>query len=289
MMTPIDELLSILDLERIEVDRFRGHTPETRSQRIYGGQVLAQALIAAGRTVDDWVAHSMHAYFLRPGDPATPILFEVDRIRDGRSFATRRVVAIQNGRAIFNMSASYQKVEKGLEHQIAPPDVPGAESLQSELELNRDLLPRIPEAERHWFTDERALELRAVDPVDLFEPEKRPPVQQVWLRTTGAVPEDLALNQSLLAYASDWTLLDTSVLPHGLNFMNANLQVASLDHSMWFHRPFRCDEWLLYVQDSPCASGGRALCRGSLYDEGGQLVASVSQEGLIRQSSAESA
>ncbi len=275
-------LIELLDLEPIEVNLFRGRSPQDGWQRVFGGQVLGQALVAAGRTVDGRAAHSFHAYFLRPGDPKVPILYDVDRIRDGSSFTTRRVVAIQHGKAIFNLAASFQVDEPGLEHQIEMPDVPGPDGLANEVELRQRHVGRIPEKFHATFLRDRPIEVRPIDPVDEFAPEKRPPFQNVWFRAVDTLPEDKALHQCVLAYASDLTLLDTSNLPHGVSWWSEKFQTASLDHAMWFHRPFRADEWLLYAQDSPRAAGARGFNRGSVFTRAGELVASVTQEGLIR-------
>ncbi len=281
MQPVLQNLIALLDLEPIEVNLFRGRSPKDGWQRVFGGQVVGQALVAAGRTVEGRFAHSFHS-FLRPGDPAVPILYDVDRIRDGTSFTTRRVVAIQHGRAIFNMQASFQKDEPGLEHQLEMPKVTPPESLANETELRRRVAHRLPEKMHAYFLRERPIEVRPVDPVDEFEPDKRPPVQNVWFRAVDSLPDDRALHQCVLAYASDLTLLDTSTLPHAISWWNDDLQSASLDHSMWFHRPFRADEWLLYAQDSPRAAGARGFNRGSVFTREGELVASVTQEGLIR-------
>lgn len=279
---PVGELLALLDLEPIEVNIFRGLSPEDRSQRVFGGQVLGQALVAATRTVEDRVCHSLHAYFLIPGDPKVPILYEVDRSRDGKSFSSRRVVAIQHGRPIFHMSVSFQIDEPGLEHQIDAPAVPRPETLPSEDAARRAIADRVPERHREHFLRPRPIELRLVEPSDILHPDKRPPRQAVWVRATGPLPEDRALQQCVLAYASDMTLLDTCLLPHGIGWFDERVQMASIDHAMWFHRPFRADAWLLYVQDSPVASGARGFNRGLIYAEDGTLVASVAQEGLVR-------
>ncbi len=276
------ELLALLDLERVEDDIFRGVSPKDRWQRVFGGQVLGQALVAATRTVADRVCHSLHAYFLRPGDPRVPIVYEVDRSRDGQSFTARRVVAIQHGKPIFTMSASFQVAEHGLEHQSSMPDVPDPDSLKSEREWRADILNDIPEHIRPWFLRPRPIEFRPVDPVNRFADAKHPPHQALWFRAVGPLPDDIALHQCVVAYASDMTLLDTSLLPHGLTLYTGTLQTASLDHAMWFHRPFRADEWLLYVQDSPSASSARGFNRGAIYRRDGVLAASVAQEGLIR-------
>jgi acyl-CoA thioesterase-2 len=257
-------------------------SPRDRWQRVFGGQVLGQALVAATHTVEARVCHSLHAYFLRPGDPKMPILYEVDRARDGGSFTSRRVVAIQGGQQIFNMAVSFQVPEEGLEHQIDMPPAPDPDSLLSERQRRMEIASDMPDEARAWFLRERPIEIRAVDPPDRFKPGKRPPRQTVWIRATGALPDNPSLHQCVLAYASDMTLLDTCLLPHGYSVMSPNMQLASLDHAMWFHRPFRADEWLLYVQDSPSASGARGFNRGTVYRRDGALVASVAQEGLIR-------
>lgn len=279
---PVQELLNLLDLEPIEVNIFRGLSPKDRSQRVFGGQVLGQALVAATRTIEDRACHSLHAYFLLPGDPKVPILYEVDRSRDGKSFSSRRVVAIQHGRPIFHMSVSFQIDEPGLEHQIDAPAVPRPETLPGEDEARRAVAGEVPAEYREHFLRPRPIELRPVDRNDLIDPEKRPPHQAVWVRATGPLPDDRALQQCVLAYASDMTLLDTCLLPHGIGWFDRRVQMASIDHAMWFHRPFRADTWLLYVQDSPAASGARGFNRGLIYTEDGTLVASVAQEGLLR-------
>jgi acyl-CoA thioesterase-2 len=280
--TPIQQLIGLLNLEPIEENIFRGISPQDRSQRVFGGQVLGQALVAATRTVDARICHSLHAYFLLPGDPKVPILYEVDRSRDGKSFSSRRVVAIQHGRQIFHMSVSFQVEEPGLEHQIDPPAVPGPEDLPSEDDFRRKLADKIPADYREHFLRKRPIELRPVDRADIFRPDKRPPHQSVWVRATGELPDNLALHQCVLAYASDMTLLDTALMPHGIGWFSDEIQMASLDHAMWFHRRFRADDWLLYTQDSPSASGARGFNRGLIYTREGTLVASVAQEGLMR-------
>lgn len=279
----LDQLIELLDLETLDDNHYRGVAPNEGHQRIYGGQVIGQALVAASHTVDaDRPAHSLHGYFLRPGALESPILYTVDRIRDGRSFATRRVTAIQRGRPIFIMSISFQVIESGMEHQADMPDVPGPESLENEQALRRRQASGIPELQRESFTRPRPIDVRPVDPYDFFHPEKRAPKQICWFRADGTLPDDAKLHKCVLAYASDWTLLDTCTFPHGLSFMLPNFQVASLDHAMWFHREFRADEWLLYVQDSPAAAGARGFNRGQFFRQDGTLVASVAQEGLIR-------
>ena len=284
MGTALDGLLDLLDLEELEVNIFRGRSPQDGWQRVFGGQVLGQALVAATRTVEESrVAHSLHAYFLRPGDPAIPILYDVDRIRDGRSFTTRRVVAIQHGKAIFNMSVSFQIDEPGLEHQMEAPDTPPPEALPTFQDRIAELAEQAPEFVENWARRDAPIEQRFVERKSyLNRHEKQLPYQRVWFRASGRLTDSFPLHQCVLAYASDFTLLDTSTLPHGVSFIDGNMQTASLDHAMWFHRRFRADEWLLYVQDSPAASGARGFNRGSVYTRDGELVSSVTQEGLIR-------
>ncbi|SDB05761.1 acyl-CoA thioesterase II [Bauldia litoralis] len=282
MSSAVETLISILDLETLEHNLFRGRSPKVGWQRVFGGQVIGQALVAAARTVEGRVAHSLHCYFMRPGDPEVPIIYEVDRIRDGKSFTTRRVVAIQHGEAIFSMSASFQIEETGLDHQVEMPDVPAPEDLPSEADLKALFLKDAPEKVRVYWERERPIELRPVDLRHYVSREKLPPAQRVWIKTTGPLPDDPEIHRCVLAYASDMTLLDTSLFAHGRMIFDKDLQVASLDHSMWIHRPFRADEWLLYAEDSPSASGARGFNRGSLFKRDGTLVASVAQEGLIR-------
>ncbi len=282
MSSAIETLLSILDLEPLEHNLFRGRSPQVGWQRVFGGQVIGQALVAAARTVEGRSAHSLHCYFMRPGDPKVPIIYEVDRIRDGKSFTTRRVVAIQHGKAIFSMSASFQVAESGLDHQIAMPDVPAPEDLPSEADLKSLYLKDAPEKVRAYWERERPIELRPADLRHYVSREKLAPAQNVWIKATGRLPDDPEIHRCVLAYASDMTLLDTSLFAHGRMIFDRDLQVASLDHSLWIHRPFRADEWLLYAEDSPSASGARGFNRGSLFNRDGTLVASVAQEGLIR-------
>ncbi len=266
-MTAVDELLSTLDLEQLEINLFRGRSPQNGWQRVYGGQVVGQALVAADRTVEavDRVAHSLHAYFLLPGDPKAPIVYDVDRIRDGGSFTTRRVIAIQHGQAIFSMAVSFHKAEPGFEHQAVMPDVPPPESLPSEDELKARLLPNLPEQVRVYWEKERPIELRPVDLSRYFSREKIEPKQYLWIRANGALPDNFRLHQCVLAYASDFSLLDTALIAHGRVLFDPRLMLASLDHAVWFHRPFRADEWLLYVQDSPSAQAARGFCRGAFF------------------------
>ena len=280
MQQAVDDLIALLDLEAIEVNLFRGISPDVDAQRVFGGQVAGQALVAAARTVDDdRSVHSLHAYFLRPGDPTVPILYEVDRIRDGRSFTTRRVVAIQHGKAIFNLQASFHVHEEGLQHEdpmptgVAPPET---------LPDFRERWAPWADMLGEWYERDRPIDTRTVD----WQPRDRtrplPPHQRVWLRADGRLPDDPVLHACILTYASDMTLLDTTLLPHALGAVEKDVMMASLDHAMWFHRPFRADEWLLYAQDSPSASGGRGLGRGSIFTSEGHLAVTVVQEGLIR-------
>jgi acyl-CoA thioesterase-2 len=281
---PVSDLIALLDLEEIEQNHYRATSPNEGWQRVYGGQVIGQALVAASRTVpEERTAHSLHGYFLRAGDTTVPILYKVDRIRDGRSFTTRRVVAIQHGRPIFNMSISFQVPEEGFSHQFDMPEAPAPESLPDEQELREEWAAQLPEEYADSFNRERPIEIRPVDPMNMFHPEKRPPRQMCWMKSRGPLPDDPRLHQCVLAYLSDWSLLDTATLPHAVSFLQDNMQMASLDHAMWFHRPFRADRWLLYVQDSPSASSSRGLNRGLVYDREGSLVASAAQEGLMRQ------
>ena len=279
----LEALLEVLDLEPIEHNLFRGSSPADGWQRVYGGQVLAQALVAATRTVaPDRHIHSLHGYFILGGDPKHPIVYEVDPIRDGGSFTTRRVKAIQHGRAIFTMNASFHKSEPGFEHQDKMPAAPRPEDLPHASSLIAKHLDKLPAAMRSYWQRERPIEMRPVDSTRFLTREKKTPSQQVWLKANGRLPDDPAIHEAVLAYASDFTLLDTALIAHGKLLFDADIQLASLDHTMWFHRPFRADEWLLYVQDSPSAGGARALCRGSIFTRDGELVASTAQEGLMR-------
>lgn len=283
MSEAMQELLSILDLEELEHNLYRGRSPKMNWQRVFGGQTIAQALVAACRTVEpDRHVHSLHGYFMLPGDTTVPIVYEVDRIRDGSSFTTRRVVAIQHGRAIFSLEASFQLDEEGLDHQFAmPDDVPSPSSLKTQREL-LEHAEHLPEDIRRFWARERPLEIKPVNLDHYTSREKLPPRQNIWLRTTGPVPADRTMQVAVLAYLSDMTLLDTSTFAHGRAVFDRDLQVASLDHAMWFHRPHPLDGWLLYTQDSPSASGARGFTRGAIYSQDGVLIASVAQEGLIR-------
>jgi acyl-CoA thioesterase-2 len=279
----LDELLNLLKLEPIEENIFRGQSQDLGYGSVFGGQVLGQALSAAYRTVPpERRAHSLHAYFLRPGDARKPIVYNVDCIRDGKSFTTRRVVAVQKGRPIFNLAASFQIEERGFDHQAPAPETAGPDGIASELELATRHADRIPAAIREKILCRRPIEIRPVDPVNPFAPDKRPPFSHSWIRAAGGLPDDPAVHQYLLAYASDFSLLATTMLPHGHTFWEPQMQVASLDHAMWFHREFRMDDWLLYAMDSPNACRARGLSFGKVYTRAGVLVASVAQEGLIR-------
>ena len=279
----IEQLLGILDLEPLEHNLFRGRSPQVGWQRVFGGQVIGQALVAASRTVEDRAAHSLHAYFMRPGDPSVPIIYEVDRIRDGKSYATRRVVAIQHGHAIFSMSASYHNNEPGFEHQSEMPQVPPPEELPNEGQLAEQFKDQMPKSMRAYWEHERPIEIRPVDISRFRTPKPMTPLQNVWMRATAKLPDDPALHQCTLAYASDLMLLDTALIAHGRVLFDPRLMLASLDHALWFHRPFRTDDWFLYHQDSPFGGGGRGFCRGSIFTRDGVLVASVAQEGVIRE------
>ena len=283
MPTAVETLLKTLDLETLEVNLFRGHGPNVGWQRVFGGQVIGQALVAAARTVTGLPVHSLHGYFLRPGDPTMPIIYEVDRIRDGRSFVTRQVTAIQHGAAIFSMGASFHDAEPdGLTHQTTMASVPTPDALPSERELKETYLHAAPDNVRRYWERDRPIEIRPVDFTHYVSREPLDPVQNVWVRATGALPDDPVVHAAVLAYASDMTLLDTSLFAHGRSVFDKDLQLASLDHAMWFHRPFRADDWLLYSQDSPSTAGARGFNRGQLFDARGVLVASTAQEGLIR-------
>lgn len=277
------DLLDLLDLEPIEVNIYRGRSRDIGTTRVFGGQVLAQGLVAARRTVDeDRDAHSIHGYFILPGDMDAPIVYFVDRLRDGKSFATRRVTAIQHGHAIFEMSASFQVREPGPDHQEPMPSVPAPEEIEPELDIIRNIADRIPESLRPVLTQDRPLDFRPIDPVDPFQPQPRPPHRYVWVRAVGDMPDDTLAQQSVLAYASDYGLLATALLPHSLSIRTPGVQVATLDHAIWFHRPFRMDDWVLIAMDSPAAYGARGFARASVFSRDGKLVASLAQEGLTR-------
>ena len=283
----IGDLLKVLELERLEVNLFRGQSQDVGSPQVFGGQVLGQALRAASATVaEERMVHSLHAYFLRRGDCSAPIVYDVDRSRDGKSFTSRRVVAIQHGAQIFNMAASFQVAEPGFDHQIPMPEVPPPEDLPDATAPLRELLKtmpeRLPERVRRFIETPRAFEFRVVQEVNYLQPRRAPPLRQVWFRAVGRVPDDETLHRCLLAYVSDFYLLDTATLPHGTTFLSNKLIMASIDHAMWFHRPLRVDEWLLYALDSPSASGARGFARANVFASDGRLVASTAQEGLVR-------
>jgi acyl-CoA thioesterase II len=279
MPSALDDLVTLLDLEAIEVNIFRGVSPHESRQRVFGGQVAGQALVAAARTVEQGLVHSLHAYFLRPGDPNVPILYEVDRIRDGRSFTTRRVVAIQHGQAIFNLQCSFHVREPGLEHQLPMPEgIPDPESLpdfKTRMAPYREMLG-------DWYDRPRPIDTRYVDAPPVERSSYRTPFQKVWLRADGTLPDNAVLHACVATYASDMTLLDTTLLPHGISWHDNTVQMASLDHAMWFHRPFRADDWLLYDQGTTSTSDSRGLAYGFIFTGAGDLVITVVQEGLIR-------
>ena len=277
-------LIDLLDLEPIERNIYRGKNRDLGAGRIFGGQVLAQALVAARRTIEeeDRVAHSLHGYFILEGDLAIPVVYFVDCLRDGRSFTTRNVRAIQHGRAIFALSASFHRTEPGLVHQVRMPDVPPPEGLRSDLDILREEADRIPEPLRAVLTQDRPIDFRQVDPYAAFDPEPRPPVRHTWVKAMGPLGGDQVHHQAALAYASDYGILATALQPHGRNVRDKDLMVASLDHSLWFHRPFRADEWLLYTVDSPVSHGARGFARGTFFTRDGEVVASAAQEGLLR-------
>jgi acyl-CoA thioesterase-2 len=279
----VGELIDLLSLERIEENLFRGQSRDIGTRFVFGGQVLGQALSAAQRTVDaERSVHSLHAYFLRAGDVEAPIVYDVDRARDGKSFSVRRVVAIQHGQPIFNFSASFQIHEEGVEHQMHMPDVPKPEDLQQQSPIAADELAKLPVKLQRWLARRGAFEFRYVHPRNELHPEKRPPYQQIWFKLIDKAPDDATMHRAMLAYASDFHLIGTATLPHGISYLQNNVQMASLDHALWFHRPFRVDEWLLYSCDSPTAQGARGLTRGMIYSRDGRLVASTAQEGMIR-------
>ena len=278
----IEELLQLMELETLEDNLFRGESRDIGTSRVFGGQVLAQSIIAASRTVEEGTIHSLHSYFLRAGDAEAPIVYDVDRNRDGRSFKSRRVVAIQHGRPIFTLAASFQLDQEGLEHQFEMPDVPGPEELSSESNVPEESLARVPQFMQRWFTRTGPFDFRPTQKTDVFKPHPQPPYSNTWFRLSEKIDVPDSMHRALLAYASDFHLVGTATLPHGISFVQDDLLMASLDHGMWFHRPVRVDDWLLYSCDSPSSSGGRGLARGLIYDRAGRLVASTIQEGMIR-------
>lgn len=278
MSQSLEFLVNLLDLETIEVNTYRGRHPEEERQRTFGGQVAAQALMAAGRTVERGVVHSLHSYFLRPGDPRIPILYEVDRIRDGKSFTTRRVVAIQHGRAIYNMQASFHSEEQSLEHQFVMPEVPGPETIKPLLERVQSEFGDIDE----WFKRQHPIDQRFIGELPWSPLRSKEPRQRLWIKADGDLPDDPLLHACVIAYASDMSLFDAILAPHSIRWDDGTFMGASLDHCMWFHRAVRADEWLLYDTDSPIAHGGRGLARGFLFNQAGELQVSMVQEGLTR-------
>ncbi len=278
----LDDLIKVMTLERLERDLFRGESRDIGSPQVFGGQVLGQALMAATATVENRVVHSLHAYFLRRGDFNSPIVYEVDRARDGNHFSTRRIVAIQHGAQIFNMSASFQADEQGLDHQCEMPDVPQPENLPELASYYQNILERLPTSVRRLLGQQRPFEFRPTRPPTFLDAAKAIPARHIWFRAVAKLPDDEALHRCLLAYVSDFNLLDTALMPHGISTMAQGLVMASIDHAMWFHRGVRVDDWLLYSTDSPSASGARGFSRGSIFSPDGRLVASTSQEGLLR-------
>jgi len=286
MNSAASELVDLLTLERLEDNIFRGQSRDIGTKYVFGGQVLGQSLSAAQATIDDKggsrAAHSLHAYFLRAGDIEAPILYQVDRTRDGGSFSVRRVTAIQHGKVIFFAAASFQQEETGVEHQLSMPEVPKPDDIAPAPPLSPDVLATLPTKVQRWLDRSGPFEFRNVYPRDELDPPKRPPYQQVWFKLVDKVGDDPELHRAMLAYASDFHLLGTANFPHGISYYQPHVQMASLDHAIWFHRPFRVDEWLLYSIDSPSAQNARGLARGLIYDVHGRLVASTAQEGMIR-------
>ena len=283
MSKPLQELLSLLQLEKLEEGLYRGESENLGLPQVYGGQVIGQALSAARYTVDAGrTVHSFHSYFLYPGDPEKPIIYDVENLRDGRSFSTRRVKAIQNGRPIFYLTASYHGEAPGFEHQKTMPDVPGPENFASESELAEQIAHLLPPQVKKILCGEKPIEMRPVTVINPLKPEKAEPKQYLWIRANGAMPDNQLIHQYLLAYASDWGFLVTALHPHEVTLMTPKFQVATIDHSIWFHRPLKMDEWLLYAIESPTASNTRGLVRGEIYNQRGDLVASAVQEGVMR-------
>jgi acyl-CoA thioesterase-2 len=284
MSDVLQGLVELLEPTEIGENTFRGETQDLGFRALFGGQVMAQSLSSALKTLPEgeWHAHSFHVYFMLAGTVTDHLEFEVDRLRDGRTFCTRQVKAMQNGRAILTMICSFQQTEEGFEHQAAMPEVKGPDGIPSQVELARMFRDYFPEKVRDIYTADKPIEMRVLDPVNIFAPAKKDPVKYLWMKADGSLPEDTDLHAKLLAYASDFNLLPTSLHPHARSYGQKGMQMASLDHSVWFHRPFRMDEWLLYAIDSPNAGGGRGFCRGQVFNQKGELVASVAQEGLIR-------
>jgi len=282
MHSSLSEVIDLLTLERLEDNFFRGESRDIGSPQVFGGQILGQALSAAHRTVENRIPHSLHAYFLRPGDFNLPVIYQVERSRDGGSYSNRRVVAIQHGRPILNLAASFKTPEDGLEHQVEMPEVPGPEGLTSLADINQAMLDKVPEKMRRFLAHKPPFEFRPIEAPKFIEPGARTPVKNIWMRACGQLPEDPELHRNLLAYVSDYELLGTATLPHEIDFGTKPLLMASLDHAMWFHRHARVDQWLLYAFDSPVSTGGRGYSRGQIFTRDGGLVASTAQEGVIR-------
>ena len=282
MNSVLAEVVELLTLERLEDNLFRGESRDIGAPQVFGGQILGQALSAAHKTVDARVPHSLHAYFLRPGDFNLPVVYQVERSRDGGSYSNRRVVAIQHGRPILNLAASFKTPEEGLEHQTAMPEVPGPEGLTSLVDINESILDKVPEKMRRFLAHKPPFEFRPIEAPKFIEPGARDPIKNIWMRAWGELPEDPELHRNLLAYVSDYELLGTATLPHVIDFGTKPLLMASLDHAMWFHREAKVDQWLLYTFDSPISTGGRGFSRGQIFTRDGILVASTAQEGVIR-------
>lgn len=282
MNDALASVIDLLDLERLEDNLFRGQSHDIGAPQVFGGQVLGQALSAAHCTVDERTPHSLHAYFLRPGDFNQPIVYQVERSRDGGSYSNRRVVAVQHGRPILNLAASFHAGDRGFDHQFEMPRVPGPEGLSKSIDIQDSIIDRVPEKMRRLLAHRPPLEFRPVEPPKFIDPEARVPRKHVWMRAWDRLPDDPELHRNLLTYVSDYELLGTATLPHELDFSTRPVQMASIDHALWFHRPFRVDEWLLYACDSPSSHGGRGFTRGQFFTQGGELVASTAQEGVIR-------
>jgi acyl-CoA thioesterase-2 len=278
----LDAVIGLLDLERLEDNLFRGQSHDIGAPQVFGGQILGQALSAAHRTVEDRAPHSLHAYFLRPGDFNEPVVYQVERSRDGGSYSNRRVVAIQHGRPILNLAASFHSAEDGFTHQMPMPEVASPEGLTKSIDIQDSIIDRVPEKMRRLLAHRPPLEFRPVEPPKFIEPAARPPRKHVWMRAWETLPDDPELHRNLLTYVSDYELLGTATLPHELDFSTRPVQMASIDHAIWFHRPFRVDDWLLYACDSPTSHGGRGYTRGQFFSRSGDLVASTAQEGVIR-------
>lgn len=278
----LQSLIQLLQLERVDNHRFIGHSQDLGYSKLFGGQVLGQSLSAAYQTQQGRIPHSLHAYFIRPGNSQDPISFQVDNVRDGRSFSVRRVTAQQRDKSILEMTVSFQLEEEGVEHQSTMPNVPGPELLEPELKIYRDHANEIPENVRSLIVADRPIEYRIVEAQNPFRPRHGIGKRHMWIRASSRMPDDLITHQSILAYTTDYGFLETSLMPHGLSIVKTDMTIASLDHAIWFHRPFRLDDWLLYVADSPTSGGGRGYVRGQIFDRQGRLVASTAQEGLIR-------